>query len=177
MKKIALILSVASLFAGVLFAAQLVSQEQVIKDNFPSGKVEKKTIVLSAQQISDVNKVFGVELVPAGEEKNEYTVFSGPEGNAVIDHHKGKWGEIKILTLVDSKTGAVKNVVVMDSSEKRGRPIVMKSFLKQFFGKKAGDKFEVGKNINGVSGATISSVSVCFVVKRAIAINNAALSK
>lgn len=171
MKKNMLIAMAVLVIAGTAAAAQLVSEAEVMKEFFPAGGSVKKEITLTDSQVKAVNAVFGMELVPKGEEKNVYQVIAGSEGVAIGDRHKGKWGEISIIVLIDSKTGKVKNLIVTESSEKRGRPIVMKSFLKQFFGKGPEDKFSVGKNINGVSGATISSESVAFIVKRAIAIN------
>ena len=52
--------------------------------------------------------------------------------------------------------------------EKRGKPIARRSFLKQFFGKRSTDQLKINKDIRAVSGATISSRSATFAVKKVI---------
>jgi hypothetical protein len=56
----------------------------------------------------------------------------------------------------------------MSYQEKRGRPIARLSFLRQYRGKTSKSRLKVGKDITGVSGATISSISATFAVKKAI---------
>lgn len=165
------VLAVVMLLAVMIFGAQLVSVEQALKDMMPAGKATLHKHKLNAEQIAEVNKMFKEELIKKGEEDIEYQVYMGKEGNAVIDSEQGKWGIIEMIVLLDSKTGKVINLEVLSSSEKRGRPIVMRSFLKPFCGKGPDDKIVIGKGINGVSGATISSESAAHIVKRAIAVH------
>jgi Na+-translocating ferredoxin:NAD+ oxidoreductase RnfG subunit len=47
----------------------------------------------------------------------------------------------------------------------------MRTCLDQYKGKSGSDPLKVGKDIDGVTGATISSVSVTQMVKRAIAVS------
>jgi electron transport complex protein RnfG len=63
--------------------------------------------------------------------------------------------------------GLVKGVRVLSSEEERGKPVAEKGFLKQFDGKKVSDAFQVGRDVDGVSGATYSSRSVSESVRRA----------
>jgi Na+-translocating ferredoxin:NAD+ oxidoreductase RnfG subunit len=69
---------------------------------------------------------------------------------------------------LDSVTGKMTNMAVTAYTEKRGRPIAMKSFLSQFFGKTSKDKIEVNKDINSISGATISAKCAAFQAKKVI---------
>ncbi|MGD9157155.1 MAG: FMN-binding protein [Desulfobacteraceae bacterium] len=59
-------------------------------------------------------------------------------------------------------------VAVLKYMEKRGRPIARSSFMKQYDGKTSRDPIEVGKDITGISGATISSRAASFSVKKAL---------
>ena len=162
---------VIMILAVMVFGVKLVSVKDAVKDMLPSGKTTDGKYRLNTVQIAEVNKLFDEELVKKGNEDNEYTVYSGAEGNAIIDSEQGKWGVIEMIVLLDKKTGKVINLEVLISSEKRGSPIAMRTFLKPFCGKGPGDKIIIGKGISGVSGATISSESVAHIVKRAIAIN------
>jgi Na+-translocating ferredoxin:NAD+ oxidoreductase RnfG subunit len=86
---------------------------------------------------------------------------------AIIDVEPGKWGPVEFITAMDLK-GTVKRVKVMSYQEQRGRPIARNSFLNQYRGKSSSSPMQVGKDIVGVSGATISSRSATFAVKKAI---------
>ncbi|MBI4682087.1 MAG: FMN-binding protein [Nitrospirae bacterium] len=108
-------------------------------------------------------------------ENKEYVFYFGIKNNkkigvAVCDTEQGKWGLIDFIILLDTETGKVKDMAVTASAEKRGRPIVRKSFLNQFAGKSSSDPITMGKDINGISGATISSISAAIAVSRAIAL-------
>jgi len=68
--------------------------------------------------------------------------------------------------------GTVKAVKVMSYSEQRGKPIVRASYMNQYKGKHINSTLTVGKDIVGISGATISSRAATFSVKKALAIYN-----
>lgn len=62
-----------------------------------------------------------------------------------------------------TKNKDIKQVRVLEYTSNHGYEIASKSWLKQFI---AGDHFEVGKNIDGISGATISVNSITNNVNR-----------
>ena len=88
-------------------------------------------------------------------------------GVAIIDVEPGKWGPVEFITAMDVK-GTIKKVRVMSYQEQRGRPIARNSFMNQYRGKSSRSHLQVGKDIVGVSGATISSRAATFAVKKAI---------
>ena len=88
-------------------------------------------------------------------------------GVALVDVEPGKWGPVEFMIAMDLK-GVVKSVKVMSYEEKRGRPIARRSFTGQYRGKDGKSPLIVGKDITGISGATISSRSATFAVKKAI---------
>ena len=88
-------------------------------------------------------------------------------GVAVVDDEPGKWGPVEFMIAMDLR-GAVQRVLVMSYQEKRGRPIARRSFMDQYVGKTSGSVLTVGKDITGIAGATISSRSATFSVKKAI---------
>ncbi|MEE8397656.1 MAG: FMN-binding protein [Desulfobacterales bacterium] len=88
---------------------------------------------------------------------------------AIFDEQSGKWGPVKYLIGLNLD-GSVKRVVVLSYSEKRGRPIARKSFLGQYKGKNSKSEMTVGKDITGISGATISSKATTFAVNKVIVI-------
>jgi len=62
----------------------------------------------------------------------------------------------------------------MSYVEQRGRPISTRRFLSQFIGKTSKNPIQVGKDVDAVSGATISSRASAFAVKKVIALYEAA---
>ncbi len=86
----------------------------------------------------------------------------------VISNTKGFSGEIKTLICID-KEAKVRTVEVISHNETPGwgDKIESKEFLSQFKGKYIYDNFLVGEDIQGISGATISSKSLARIVKEA----------
>jgi Na+-translocating ferredoxin:NAD+ oxidoreductase RnfG subunit len=78
---------------------------------------------------------------------------------------QGKEGPMTIGICFDPN-GLVESVTILSSEEERGKAVAEQSFLKQFKGKKMSDAFQVGKDVNGVSGATWSSKSVSEAIRK-----------
>ena len=91
------------------------------------------------------------------------------KGVAIIDVQPGKWGPVTFIIAMDIK-GTVKAVRVMSYEEIRGRPIARLAFMNQYRGKTVNSTLTVGKDIVGISGATISSRSATFAVKKALVV-------
>ncbi len=60
------------------------------------------------------------------------------------------------------------NAKVLIYREKHGRQIGMKRWLKQFFGMNTIDRPEIGLNVDGISGATISTTSMTDAVREVL---------
>ena len=89
-------------------------------------------------------------------------------GYAVIDSAPGKHGPIRFMVAVNPDM-TVGSVSILTLQERRGRPVKEHSFLSQFAGKKMSDKFRINSDIQGVTGATISSRAVAGGVKKVVA--------
>lgn len=167
----------------VCFAFTLLTKEQALKEAFWSGaQIETETKELTGQILEDIKKRLGGSLVyeqqgsESAKVKEKHTVEFNfglkdgvKKGVAIIDTEPGKWGPVEFITTMDVK-GTVKSVKVMSYQEQRGRPIARSSFMNQYRGKSSSSLLEVGKDIVGVSGATISSRAATFAVKKAIVI-------
>lgn len=96
-------------------------------------------------------------------------VLGGKEGKALVVAPRGYGGKIEMLVGVDS-SGKVTGVKILNHTETPGlgANIVRPDFLKQFVGKSAGDPIEPKKDIDAITGATISSKAVCMGVKEAL---------
>jgi Na+-translocating ferredoxin:NAD+ oxidoreductase RnfG subunit len=165
------------------FAFTLLTKDEALKEVFWSGaQIESETKELSGEVLANIKKRLGGNLVYEQQgsesakvaEKHTVTFHFGVKdgerkGVAIIDTEPGKWGPVEFITAMDIK-GTVKRVKVMSYQEQRGRPIARSSFMNQYRGKSSSSLLQVGKDIIGVSGATISSRAATFAVKKAIVI-------
>lgn len=183
-KKVALVVALL-FFSVVMFsrnclAVQLLTQEEALKQMLPdTDKIETETKTLTSKELTKIKErlgrtlTCGKKVIKTGEEKCEYSFYFGLKngqktGVAVIEEQPGKWGLIKFIIALDPVTGKVKNLAIMANEEKRGRPIASRNFLNQFIGKGSADPIKVRKDIRAVSGATVSSDTTSFAVKKVV---------
>ena len=167
----------------VCFAFTLLTKDEALKQVFWSGaQIETETVELTGETLENIKKRLGGSMVyeQQGSESTKvaekHTVdfhFGLKDGKkrglAIIDVEPGKWGPVEFITAMDLK-GTVKKVKVMSYQEQRGRPIARSSFMNQYRGKSSSSPMTVGKDIVGISGATISSRAATFAVKKAFVI-------
>lgn len=165
----------------VVHAFVLLTKEQALKEVFPADfEIKTETKVLEGETLEKIKARLGgnLEYFQEGSEsakveaetKIEFNFgYSGGEkkGVAIIDVQPGKWGPVTFITALDV-SAQVRRVRVMGYEEIRGRPIAEASFMNQYRGKTSSSALEVGRDIVGISGATISSRAATFAVKKAI---------
>lgn len=78
---------------------------------------------------------------------------------AIMDDVPGKQMPITFLVLFD-KHGTINTCYVLKYRERFGSGVRSKRWLRQFNAKNASSGFKLGKDIDGISGATISSLSM-----------------
>jgi len=168
-------------FASVGHAITLLKPKKALKQILgKKAEIVVETKRLTGETLAKVKKRLGGKLVDfqAGSESAKvkakkkidfhFSVKDGKRvGVAIFDEEPGKWGPVEFIIGLTMK-GIVKKVRVMSYQEKRGRPIARVSFLRQYKGKTSRNQMVVGKDITGISGATISSKSATFAVKKAI---------
>ncbi len=128
--------------------------EEIIKEQFWLDDIERKKISdLCAQKIEDKRMVF----------------YSGKKagkviGHMIIDHFIGKTLPITYMVVLNTD-GSVRDVAIMVYRESQGMEVRYRFFLKQYFGKKTSSTF---KDINSITGATISARSITKGVRKAV---------
>jgi len=169
--------------AVVALAFTVLTEEQALKEVFPPGvEIEKETTTLSGATLKAIKARLGGSLVYEQEgsesakvsEHRKITFQFAKKGGkrigvAIIDEQPGKWGPVTFITAMNTG-GVVKAVRVMAYEEIRGRPIARLSFMNQYQGKTVNSTLTVGRDIVGISGATISSRSATFAVKKALVV-------
>lgn len=171
---------IVGIFYTSVYAVRLLSKKIALKKMLPEAEsIVEETRKLTGDEKEKINKNLGGVMVfyqPGSEsekvyERNEYTFYFGMKGGkktkvAIIEKQPGKWGPVEYIIALDAKTAKVTDLAVMSYTERRGRPIARRNFLKQFVGKHNKDPIKVRKDIRGITGATISCVATCFAVKK-----------
>lgn len=89
-------------------------------------------------------------------------------GFAVVRAVRGKDQPITFLVATDT-SDRLRDVDILVYREPYGGEVAYESWRRQFRGKSASDTLEVGRQIRGISGATISVNAVTAGVRRALA--------
>lgn len=126
--------------------------------------IEVKTINLTDEEIGNIEVALGVPL-----DAKSYEVYIGKTCYAIKVIGWGLHGPIEFLVSINTD-GYIENMVVHKSVEIRGKQIEQRRFLKQFFKKGLKNELKIGKDIQGVTGATISSVAAAIGAKKALLI-------
>jgi len=158
-------------------AERLLTDEKAIAQMLPDAEsVEKVARPVTAEELAAIKAQLGGFLTadskPAADPK-EFVFHFGLKGGkrtgaALLDTQPGKWGVVGFAIGLDAASGKVSGMAVTTLSEKRGRPVALKSFLKQFSGKGKADKFETGKDVNAIAGATVSTKAAAFAARKAV---------
>ncbi|UCE50270.1 MAG: FMN-binding protein [Phycisphaerales bacterium] len=98
---------------------------------------------------------------------NEVRSSSNLLGYLVETRVTGRSGPFKIAVLLDGRL-IVKRATVISYPWPRGREVGKRSFTRQFEGKGPEDTIEIGKDIDAVTGATISCRAMATGVREAI---------
>ncbi|MFH1150697.1 MAG: FMN-binding protein [Actinomycetota bacterium] len=96
-------------------------------------------------------------------------VFTNPLGRIYVVRTKGYGGPLTLAVGI-GPDGGVKGIAVVDSRETVGvgSKALEPDNLEKYSGKKAKDELEVGKDVQGITGATITSKAVAAEVRAAL---------
>lgn len=89
-------------------------------------------------------------------------------GYALVRNAMGKDQPITYLVAVDTSL-ALLDVDILVYRESYGGEVAYEPWRRQFRGKRPGDPLEVGREVRGISGATISVNAVTAGIRRALA--------
>lgn len=179
MRKITIAVTAVMLLSTAASAGRITTDEKALESLLPGAKIEKVAVPVTAADLAAITKAMGGKLYNDGKEHKalkEYEFHVGMKdgkktGYVLFLSEKGKWGDIGFAVGIDLK-GKVLGAVVTETTEKRGRPVATKGFLKQFVGKDIESAFAIKKDVNAVAGATISTEAVVFAVKKTVVIFN-----
>lgn len=168
-------------------AVQLLSKENALKRMFLTAEsIKEEKVVLTSEQMESVKKMLGGKLYLMkgidGTKENEYTFYTAYKGEqiigiAIIEAQEDKWGALRFIVVIDPASNTVSNLALMEYVDSRARNLSNRTFLKRFIGKGAGDLLQINRDIDAISGATVSTEVLCFIVKKVIALHSVVYSK
>jgi electron transport complex protein RnfG len=131
-----------------------------------SQKVTYQTVTLAPVIKERIGRRLGYSLADG-----RYTIFTAMtgariDGYAIIDDQLGQHQPITFATKL-SPTAVVERVEIVAYREPRGDEVRDPRFRDQFIGKTARDPLRLNRDIDAVSGATISSAAMAVAVRRA----------
>jgi len=158
-----------SIGADESFSKDLVSKDEALKKIFQQAtSFESQDLVLSDAQINSIEEKAQV-FFDRSYLRNIHMVAAKKDGQvlgfALEDTVIGKWGPIHYLVGLNTD-GIIREVIVLDYQEIRGRPIAKKRFLRQYQKKNITDPIKLRSDIDGVTGATISSRSITDGIRK-----------
>ena len=146
---------------------------------FNRGKVLKEFFKTSERVSYEILKTRNVapqleELLGYLPKQNSYVIFVARTGDridgyAVIDNEQGQHLPITFATQISS-AGKVQRVEVMVYREGQGDEIREQRFRNQFVDKGMNDPMRINKDLDAITGATISSKSAARACRRAVAL-------
>ena len=139
------------------------SVEQAQALMFPGQTLAPLPLVLSAADIAAIEKDAGVP-VYAG----SLTAWKGDAGYFFTDSVIGKHDLIRYAVALDAD-GKIREVEILEYREAYGGEVRNSRWLHQFVGLHHGDTVKVGRGIQNISGATLSSQHVTDGIRRLLA--------
>jgi Na+-translocating ferredoxin:NAD+ oxidoreductase RnfG subunit len=161
-----LISSILVCFGMAGNAGELISLKDYLKKELSSSSKVSKEVF----QLNPEHRVV-LKSLAANSEESAFSFFYGKSSVGALDKactvvpQQGKEGPMTIGICFEP-SGLVASVTILTSEEERGKKVAEESFLKQFRGKKISDAFQVGSDVDGVSGATWSSKAVAEAIRK-----------
>jgi Na+-translocating ferredoxin:NAD+ oxidoreductase RnfG subunit len=154
--------------APVLGGQAYLHEADAARSMFPESSASaRKVLVLSDAEVAALSKVLGRRV----EARNyPYLDVRSEKGRLGFIFMFDVIGESQPITFAIGVTadGALQDVQVMVYREPQGEAIVEKRFRRQFVGKRSKDPITLDKDIDAVSGATISSRSATFAARKGL---------
>jgi hypothetical protein len=147
----------------------LLSQEEALARAFPDAAVERHTAFLDPEQVSRIRELAGTE--PPSRVVTYYRGVrgGGTVGTAYFETHRVRTLPEVLMVLVE-EPGQVRRVEVLSFQEPRDY-LPKERWFDQFRGRGLEDGLSLGRDIRGITGATLSGRAVAASVRRILALH------
>ena len=164
--RILALVAVLALGGQALAEGLYLSEPQLAERLFPEGKgLAASTVSLTDAEADRVALLFGYRL----EQKSFRLLAAGEAGTIFVLDVMGQNAPITFGVGV-TRDGVVRGVELVAYRESRGEEIRAPRFLRQLTGKRLTDPLKLGKDVDAITGATISSRSATLATRKALAL-------
>lgn len=144
------------------------TEESSRKEIFPTyQRVERDSLILNDSTLALAQAVLkcSIPLKPVVFER-----IQSQDGSFATLYRAQELGKVQLMDFVVALDGEGKVMRVMLTAyrESVGGEVQSKRFLGQFTGKKSGNGLQLNRDIDGISGATLSSRAITLGVRKAI---------
>lgn len=158
--------------AGTLALTYVLTKDQIAKQIQAAQDAANKSALSSAKTFKQLSpaEIKNKELNLDNEQDKIFIALNGKKvGYAFLVHPRGYGGVMEVAVGI-STDGKVKGVGIVSHKETPGLgdQVVKSNFIKQFIGRSVTDAVEVRKDIDALSGATISSKALTKGVRVAL---------
>ncbi|HTY92840.1 MAG TPA: FMN-binding protein [Steroidobacteraceae bacterium] len=157
-----LVLPAALVISHDAQAMVYLSVEQAQALMFPGQTLVPVPVVLSAADLAAIEKDCGVPVYPGS-----LAAWKAPGGYFFTDSVIGKHDLIRYAVAIDD--GRIREVEILEYREAYGGEVRNSRWLHQFVGLQHGASVKVGRGIQNISGATLSSQHVTDGIRRLLA--------
>jgi Na+-translocating ferredoxin:NAD+ oxidoreductase RnfG subunit len=174
------------LLGALALGLGLLVQPAQAKEGFSDKVTTVKDGLKEMLQKEGAAKLSKVEFTPTDPQKKAiktcgadasgtYTLYKGLKadgslvGTVIVVDQAGKEGPLQLL-VATKPDGTIYDLAFTVFGEERGKPALSWNYLKQFVGKSASSPITLGKDVDGVSGASYTSHSVAAAVKKAVCV-------
>ena len=152
---------IIGLVSGVAYARTFMSIQDTQKLMFPNTKLTKVPVNFTEAQLELIRDRSGVREAEKGDQI--WRTASG--GWFMIQQVVGKH-EMITYAIGINPDGSVKHIEILEYVESYGYEVAEQSWLKQLYGKTVASTFKLGKDVDSISGATLSCKHLTDGVKR-----------
>lgn len=150
-------------------AATYLTQSEALERAFPGAKVERRGFILTDAQMAEAGKLAGEPIPSALGAAYVATRDGSLVGTAYFDVHRVRTLP-ETLMIVVAPDGTVADIVVLAFSEPP-EYLAPAAWLKQFFGRALNERLQMKRDIQGISGATLTARATTKAVRRILAIH------
>ncbi len=147
------------------------TEHEILEMSFSGAEIKKKKVNITPEMRIDIEKFIKGKFFKR--RVYFYVAKRGrqTQGYATVMNEIGKTEPITFMVILN-REGVVKSVNILVFRETQGYEIENPMWRKQFIGKSLKDPLRLKKNIDNISGATLSSRAVTKGVKKVLAVFN-----
>lgn len=154
-------LVVVGMISGLAYARTFISVQDAQKLIFPNTKLTHVPVTFNDAQLEVIRDRSGVR----EPEKGDQIWRTSNGGWFMVQQVVGKH-EMITYAIGINPDGTVKHIEILEYVESYGYEVADQSWLKQFYGKTVANTFKLGKDVDSISGATLSCKHLADGVKR-----------